>query len=145
MSPRRRVAMIGLVTTMGLWAPASAQSLDGSFAGLIRCDALPRQGPLRTKVAMTLAEGLAKYEREIYHPDGSPSGVFERGQGPIGPTGEVTLKTHADAAGYSYDAEYKGRIEGSIARFAGTQYWKIRGQTGTIPRPCTLELMRNPS
>jgi hypothetical protein len=137
--------VIGLAAVIGLWVQAGAESLDGSFAGLIRCDALPRQGPLRTKVAMTLAEGLAKYEREIYHADGSPSGVFERGQGPIGPAGEVTLKTHADAPGYSYDAEYKGRIEGSIARFTGTQYWKIRGQTGTIPRPCTLELMRNPS
>jgi hypothetical protein len=144
-SPRRRATVIGLAAVIGLWVQAGAESLDGSFAGLIRCDALPRQGPLRTKVAMTLAEGLAKYEREIYHPDGSPSGVFERGQGPIGPAGEVTLKTHTDAPGYSYDAEYKGRIEGSIARFTGTQYWKIRGQTGTIPRPCTLELMRNPS
>ena len=94
---------------------------------------------------MTVADGMAKYEREIYHPNDGPSGAFERGQGPVGPGGEVTLKTQATSQGYSYDAEYRGKIEGSIARFTGTQYWKIRGETGTIRRPCTLELMRNPS
>jgi len=130
----------------GLWAQAGAQSADGTFAGTIRCDALPRQKPLVTKVSMTVAEGLARYEREILDPNGGmPTGVFERGQGPVGSGGEVTLKTHADTQGYSYDAEYRGKIEGSFARFTGTQYWKIRRETGTIQRPCTLVLMRNPS
>jgi hypothetical protein len=138
----RRSAVIGLVAAVALWAQAGAQSLDGSFVGTIQCDALPRQGPLRTKVSMSVAEGLAKYEREIYHPNGGPSGIFERGQGPVGPDGAVTLKTHTATPGYSYDAEYRGKIEGSVARFTGTQYWRIRGETGTIPRPCTFELMR---
>jgi hypothetical protein len=148
-APRvRRATLIGLTAVLGLFAQAGAQSLDGSFAGTIRCDALPRQRPLVTKINMTVADGMAKYEREILDPtSGTGSGIFERGQGPVGPDGAVALKTHADATshGYSYDAEYKGKIEGSLARFTGTQYWKIRGQTGTIPRPCTLELMKNPS
>ena len=144
----RRATLIGLAAVLGLWAQAGAQTVDGSFAGTIRCDALPRQKPLVTKVTMTVADGLAKYEREILDPTGGmPTGVFERGQGPVGSGGEVTLKTHATATsqGYSYDAEYRGKIEGSLARFTGAQYWRIKGQTGTIPRPCTLELMRNPS
>jgi hypothetical protein len=135
--------MVGLLSAAGLSIPAAAQSLDGNYTGLIRCDALPRQRPLRTQVTMTVAEGQARYEREIYHPNGGPSGVFERGQGPIGPDGEVALKTHTAAAGYTYDAEYRGRIEGRLARLSGPQYWKIRGETGTIPRVCTLELMRS--
>ena len=144
MSPARihRSAVIGLVAAVALWAQTGAQSLDGSFVGTIQCDALPRQGPLRTKVTMTVSEGVVRYERQIYHPDGTPSGIFERGQGPVGSDGAVTLKTHTAAPGYSYDAEYRGRIEGSGARFTGTQFWKIAKETGTIPRPCTLELMR---
>jgi hypothetical protein len=138
----RRATLIALATAAGLWAQAGAQSLDGRFAGTIQCDALPRQGPLRTKVTMTVSGGVVRYERQIYHPDGTPSGIFERGQGPVGSDGAVTLKTHMAAPGYSYDAEYRGRIEGSGARFTGTQFWKIAKETGTIPRPCTLELMR---
>jgi hypothetical protein len=122
--------------------------LDGSYAGVIRCGALPRQRPLVTKATMTVTGGQATYEREILDPTGGmPTGLFERGQGPVGPDGAVTLSTHATAMAqaYTYDAEYRGKIEGSLARFTGTQYWKIKGQTGTIPRPCTLELMKNPS
>jgi hypothetical protein len=144
----RWALLLALLVAIGSCAPVDAQSVDGSYAGTIRCNALPRQRPLVTKVAMTVADGQAKYEREILDPNGGMgTGVFERGQGPVGPDGTVTLTTHATATAqaYSYDAEYKGRIEGGIARFAGTQHWKIRGQTGTIPRPCTLELMRNPS
>jgi hypothetical protein len=145
-APVRRAAVIGLLVTIGLWTPAGAQSPDGNFAGTIRCDALPRQRPLVTKVTMTVAGSLAKYEREILDPTGGmPTGIFERGQGPVGPDGTVTLKTHADTQAYSYDAEYRGKFEGSLARLTGTQYWKIRRETGTIQRPCTLELMRNPS
>lgn len=144
--PIRWATLVGLAVALGLWAQAGAQTVDGSFAGTIRCDALPRQKPLVTKVTMTVADGLAKYEREVLDPTGGmPTGVFERGQGPVGPDGAATLKTHADTLGYSYDAEYRGKIEGSLARFTGTQYWRIRRETGTIPRPCTLELMRNPS
>ena len=148
MSVVRRAAMIGLLGATGLCAQAGAQSADGSFAGTIRCDALPRQRPLVTSVTMTVADGQAKYEREILDPRGGmPTGVFERGQGPVGSDGAVILTTHATAMAqaYSYDAEYRGKIDGSLARLTGTQYWKIKGQTGTIPRPCTLELMRNPS
>ena len=68
--------------------------------------------------------------------------MFERGEGPVGPSGEVTLSTRAAAPGYSYEAEYKGRIEESSARLAGTQRWKITRETGTILRACSLELTR---
>jgi hypothetical protein len=144
----RRPTLVGLLAALACAAPAGAQSPspDGKFEGTIRCDALPRQRPLVTKVTMSVAEGQARYEREILDPAGGmATGIFERGQGPIGGGGEVTLKTHTETSTYSYDAEYRGRIDGSFARFTGTQYWKIKRETGMIPRPCTLELMRTSS
>jgi hypothetical protein len=77
-----------------------AQVRDGSFAGTIECEALPRMLPLRTKVAMVVAAGLTRYEREIHHPSGGPSGIFERGEGPVTPDGDVTVKTRVDTPGY---------------------------------------------
>jgi len=142
----RLVTTVVLLLAVGPSVPAGAQSSDGKFEGTIRCDALPRQRPLMTKVTMTVAEGQARYEREILDPTGGmPTGIFERGQGAIGSGGELTLKTRTETSTYSYDAEYKGRIEGGIAHFAGIQYWRIKRETGTIQRPCTLELMRTSS
>jgi len=52
------------------------------------------------------------------------------------------VKTRVDTPGYSYEAEYRGRIEESTARLTGSQRWKLRSETGTIPRACTLQLTR---
>ena len=135
-------AVAGLLVFGAAGTPAGAQTRDGSFAGMIQCEALPGLRPLRTQVTMTVAAGLARYEREIQHPTGGPSGIFERGEGPIGPGGEVTPRTRAATPGYSYEAEYTGRIEETAARLAGTQRWKLRQETGTILRPCSLDLTR---
>jgi hypothetical protein len=121
---------------------AGAETRDGAYAGTIQCDAMPALRPLRTKVSMTVADGRARYEREILTPTGTPSGTFERGEGPVGPRGEVTLTTRASAPGYSYEAEYKGRIGESATSLAGTQRWKLQRESGTIVRACTLELTR---
>jgi hypothetical protein len=126
------------------WAGADAQTRDGVYAGTIQCDALPALRPLKTKVAMTVAEGRARYEREILTPTGAPSGAFERGEGPVGPSGDVTLTTRAAAPGYSYEAEYRGQIGDGSARLTGTQRWKIQRESGTIVRACALELLRTP-
>ena len=139
-----RVALACLLATVVSWPEASAQSRDGTYAGMIQCDALPAQRPLKTKVSMTVADGRARYEREIQLPTSGPSGNFERGEGPVGPGGDVTLTTKAATQSYSYEAEYRGQIGETTARFTGTQRWKLRGESGTIVRPCSLELMRAP-
>ncbi|HEY7141686.1 MAG TPA: hypothetical protein VIE44_16415 [Methylomirabilota bacterium] len=137
-----RGAGVGLLAAAALSTVSVAQIQNGSFAGTIECEALPRLRPLRTKVTMVVADGRARYEREILHPTGGPSGIFERGEGPVTPGGEVTLTTRVDTPGYGYEAEYKGRIEESVARLTGRQRWKLRNESGTIPRSCSLELMR---
>ncbi len=139
-----RVAGLSLLAILAPSAGARAQARDGAYAGTIQCDALPAQRPLRTTVSMTVAEGRARYEREIQHPTGGPSGNFERGEGPVGPSGEVTLTTRAAAPGYSYEAEYRGQIGESSPRLTGTQRWKMQRESGTIVRPYSLELTRVP-
>ncbi len=124
------------------WGGAAAQTRDGAYTGTIQCDALPALRPLKTKVSMTVAESRARYEREILTPTGTPSGNFERGEGPVAPGGEVTLTTRAVAPGYSYEAEYRGQIGDGGARLTGTQRWKMQRESGTIVRACSLELMR---
>jgi hypothetical protein len=91
---------------------------------------------------MVVADGPARYEREIHHASGGSSGIFERGEGPMTPGGDVAVKTRVDTPGYSYEAEYRGRIEESTARLTGSQRWKLRTETGIIPRACTLQLTR---
>ena len=139
-----RAAGVCLCAMLVPWAAARAQARDGAYAGTIQCDALPALRPLKTKVSMTVAEGRARYEREILTPTGTPSGNFERGEGPVGPGGEVTLTTRAAAPGYSYEAEYRGQIGDGSARLTGSQRWKIQRESGTLVRACSLELMRAP-
>ena len=139
--PGTRTAAV-LFAVWALSTVSVAQVRDGSFAGTIECEALPRMLPLRAKVTMVVADGHARYEREIHHPSGGPSGIFERGEGPVTPGGDVAVKTRVDTSGYSYEAEYRGRIQESTARLTGSQRWKLRSETGTIPRACTLQLTR---
>jgi hypothetical protein len=100
--------------------------------------------PLRTAVTMTVAGDRARYEREIHHRTGGPSGTFERGEGPVGAGGEVTVATTASGQGYTYEAEYRGHVGEGRAHLTGTQRWKIQRESGTIVRSCTLELAQTP-
>jgi hypothetical protein len=140
---RRILPATAVVLALAVSTESNAEVRSGSFVGTIQCEALPGQRPLRTAVNMTVADGKAHYEREILQPTGAPSGRFERGGGSVAPSGEITVTARAEAPTYSYDAEYRGQVGESIIRLTGTQRWKIRGETGTIVRPCTLELMRS--
>jgi hypothetical protein len=90
---------------------------------------------------MSVSEGRARYEREIQQP-GGPTGTFERGEGPVTPSGEITVATRAAAPGYSYEAEYGGRIDEGTAHLTCTQRWKLQRGSGAIVRSCSLEQMR---
>lgn len=139
-------AGVTVLLAVGLLTIASVAEVGtGTFVGTIECEALPRLRPLRTKVTMTVADGRARYEREIQHANGGPSGIFERGEGPVAANGDVTLATKVDTPNYSYQAEYRGRIEESVARLTGSQRWKLRTESGSIPRSCTLQFLRSAS
>ncbi len=140
-----RAAGVVLLAAALVTTASVAQVGTGTFVGTIECEALPRLRPLRTKVTMAVADGRARYEREIQHPNGGPSGMFERGEGPVAANGDVVLTTKVNTPNYSYEAEYRGRIEESVARLTGSQRWKLRTESGSIPRSCTLQLMRSAS
>ena len=144
MSGRAVVAALSLLAALSAAPAARAEGRDGTYAGTIRCEALPGMRALRTAVTMTVEGDRVRYEREIHHPTGGPSGTFERGEGRVGPEGELTLTTQATGPAYAYEAEYRGRIEAETAQLTGAQRWKRRSETGTIVRPCTLDLRRRP-
>ena len=136
------VAGLGFGAMLVASAPAVAQIPTGTYVGTIQCDALPGMRALRTKATMTVADGHARIERQIFTSTGAPSGNFERGEGIVDPAGETRVTTSAATPEYSYEAEYKGQLTERTGRLMGTQRWKMRRETGTILRPCTIELTR---
>ena len=68
------------------FAASGLVSYDGRYVGVITCDVLPGQtaGALKTEFSMTVAEGQARYEREVLRPTGNGRlGVTERGGGSV--------------------------------------------------------------
>jgi hypothetical protein len=52
------------------------------------------------------------------------------------------VTTRVEMPGYRYEAEYRGRVEEDTARLTGRQRWKLRAESGTILRACSLALTR---
>lgn len=133
-------ALVGLP----LAAAGAATEYDGRYAGTIACDAIPgvTSGPLRTEFVVRVADGQARYEREVLRPDGNmPQGITERGTGAVSADGEVTLTGSAGASGWSYQATYRGRIAGRQMRLSGAQEWRFTTRAPLV-RPCTITAAR---
>jgi lipoprotein-anchoring transpeptidase ErfK/SrfK len=117
---------------------------DGRYVGLITCDVLPGQtvGPLKTEFSMTVAEGEARYEREVLRPTGSGRlGVTERGGG-VASDGDITVTGSAAGQTWSYEATYRGRFEGRNLRLSGSQLWRLPGRS-VLTRSCTIGVQRS--
>jgi len=158
MSTSTRSAHLGfivLAVALSLWllggiswapGPARAEGHDGKYAGTISCAAIPGQtaGPLLTPFSMRVTEGRVEYEREVMRPEDSRTklGVTERGAGTVSPAGEVSLSGAAGRANWSYQAIYRGRIEGDAMRLSGTQIWHLPGRA-EHERPCSITLTRS--
>jgi len=123
-------------------AAGAAESFDGRYTGTLSCPAFPGQTPLRTNISVTVAESTATYEREILRPGtaaGVPTGVYERGRGPVSPSGEIIL-TGACSGEFSCTAEYRDDLNVTPIRLTGTQRWRFRG--GDRERACEVALVR---
>lgn len=126
--------------------PARAQDFDGRYSGTISCAAIPGQtpGPLLTPFSMVVAAGHARYEREVMRPEDSKTrlGVTERGEGTVSPSGEVSLTGSAGRGNWSFQATYRGRVEGDAVRLSGTELFRLPGRP-EHERPCTITLSRS--
>ncbi|MBL8674177.1 MAG: hypothetical protein JNL07_04750 [Rhodospirillales bacterium] len=124
---------------------ASAQGLDGVYAGTIGCATMPgvtaRQ--LRTPFRMTVTGGIATYEREVLDvKTNAPTGLMERGSGTVTPAGAISLTGRADGQASRGVMSYSGAIVGGAVTLAGTQTWSTGGTQQGATRPCTIELKR---
>ena len=139
---RRYAAALGAGSALCLTAlAAQAQSFDGTYAGTLRCPALPGGTPLRTEISMTVTGNTATYERPIVRPGTSsanPTGSFERGSGTVTPSGEVTL-TGRCGEPFSCSTEYRGQLDQSPIRLVGPQRWNFRDRP-EAERACQIDL-----
>jgi hypothetical protein len=123
-----------------LTSGAEAKSFDGTYAGTIACPAFPGQTPLRTPFVLTVSGDTATYEREILRPGpeaGVSTGSFERGQGTVSVSGQVSLRGACQGR-YTCRADYKGQLDASPIRLQGNQHWRFKD--GETSRTCQIEL-----
>lgn len=119
---------------------------DQVWRGTLSCDPIPGvvRTPLVQRFRLDVAGGVARYERTVLRADtGIETDIRERGEGPVGPEGAVTL--HGGAAGgqYTYTAEYSGVLppQGRAARLTGTQHWRF-SRNAPADRACQITLRR---
>ena len=127
------------------FAASGLVSYDGRYVGVITCDVLPGQtaGALKTEFSMTVAEGQARYEREVLRASGNGRvGVTERGGGSVAADGDISVTGSAAGQTWSYEATYRGRFEGRNLRLSGSQLWHLPGRSA-LTRPCTIGVYRS--
>lgn len=119
---RRYLIALGLILAAA--SPAAAQ--DAVWSGRLICD--PVEGfttqPLNVPFEVTVRRGVATYARPVLSSGAARTGVWERGEGRVGPDGAVVLEGGAGGRGFVYAARYEGRLgPDGTAEFTGRQDW----------------------
>ncbi|MFN6955224.1 MAG: hypothetical protein ACK4PG_10565 [Acetobacteraceae bacterium] len=136
---RRYLIALGLVLAAA--DPAAAQ--DTSWSGRLTCDAVEgfTTQPLNVPFEVTVRRGVATYARPVLSSQSARTGVWERGEGRVGPDGAVVLEGGAGGRGFLYTARYEGRFgPGETAEFTGWQDWIADGRQ--FRRACRVTLTR---
>jgi hypothetical protein len=136
---RRHLIALGLV--LALAAPAAAQ--ESVWSGRLVCD--PVDGfttqALNVPFEVTVRRSVAAYARPVLSAQSARTGVWERGEGRVGPDGAVVLEGGAGGRGFLYTARYEGRLgPGATAEFTGHQDWSTDGRA--FRRACRATLTR---
>ncbi|MCX7686276.1 MAG: hypothetical protein N2Z67_13510 [Acetobacteraceae bacterium] len=136
---RRHLIALGLV----LAAAAPAEAQDPVWRGRLVCD--PVEGfttqPLNVPFEVTLRRGVASYARPVLSSQSARTGVWERGEGRVGPGGAVVLQGGAGGRGFLFTARYEGRLgPGETAEFTGWQDWQVEGREFRRACRATLSL-----
>jgi hypothetical protein len=130
-------------------APAAAEVLDAVYRGTLVCDTMPfTKGKMREAIAVTIADGAAKYSHVVRLHDVAVESVEERGTGTL--SGQnIDLQGSWKGGTREYQAKYSGTFVRRSARLKGTQTWIEGGTTmtracsGAIKRPLKPFLPRN--
>ncbi len=67
---------------------------------------------------------------------------MERGGGSVAADGDITVTGSAAGQTWSYQATYRGRVEGRNLRRSGSQLWRLPGRP-VLTRPCTIGVYRS--
>jgi hypothetical protein len=137
---RRYLIALGLVLAAA--TPAAAQ--DAVWSGRLVCD--PVEGfttqPLNVPFEVTVRRGIATYARPVLSSQSARTGVWERGEGRVGPDGSVVLEGGAGGRGFLYRSRYEGRLgPEATAEFSGRQDWTTDGRE--FRRQCRATLTRS--
>jgi hypothetical protein len=139
--PSAVLAAAGLALLLAA-APAAAE--DSGWHGRLLCDAVEgfTTRPLDVPFEVTVRRGLARYARPVLSAQSARTGVWERGEGRIGPDGAVVLEGGASGRGFFFTARYEGRLgpEGT-ADLLGWQEWESDGRR--FRRACRATLSRS--
>ena len=130
-------------------APAAAEVLDAVYRGTLVCDTMPfTKGKMREAIAVTIADGAAKYSHVVRLHDVAVESVEERGTGTL--SGQnIDLQGSWKGGAREYQAKYSGTFVRRSAKLKGTQTWTEGGKTmsracsGAIKRPLKPFLPRN--
>jgi len=129
-------------------APAAAEVLDAVYRGTLVCDTMPfTKGKMREAIAVTIADGAAKYSHVVRLHDVAVESVEERGTGTL--SGQnIDLQGSWKGGTREYQAKYSGTFVRRSALLKGTQTWSEGGKTvvrscsGAIKRPLRAFLPR---
>ena len=121
-------------------APAAAEVLDAVYRGTLVCDTMPfTKGKMREAIAVTIADGAAKYSHVVRLHDVAVESVEERGTGTL--SGQnIDLQGSWKGGTREYQAKYSGTFVRRSARLKGTQTWSEGGKTMT--RACSGAIKR---
>jgi len=67
---------------------------------------------------------------------------MERGGGSVAADGDITVTGSAAGQTWSYQATYRGRVEGRNLRRSGSQLWRLPGRP-VLTRPGTIGVYRS--
>lgn len=125
--------------------PARAPDADATWRARLTCDPLPPISArrLHANFLLTVAGGVARYERVLLDTEGGSASFVERGQGRVGPDGSLTLEGGATGRGVRYAARYSGRLQADgLGNLHGRQEWGPDSPVGQRTRPCGMRLWR---
>lgn len=109
------VAALALISSLAGSTTAFAQAAEGSYPGMLFCEAGAGSGAIRIPIIVEIARGRASY-------DIGTAGLREKGVGAL--AGSQLVLTGRGTGRTPYEARYVGQVSGRGGLLTGTQSGK---------------------